>query len=692
MVLAEFGHERPRDPPTPTRTPTGHAGADPLRRAAAQPDPGARPHQGQLDGLAGRLLARALPPALLRHGAGVESLKTYYERQSSGRYSVDGQVTDWVKVPFNEARYGRSNGFPCAGNVCSNSVELIKDGARHVGRRPARQGPHRRADQGGPRRRMTSGTATTSTTTATSTSPTATSTTSRSSTPAATRPTATRSRARTRSGRTAGRRIQGTGQGPDNAEQGRRRADRHHRPVGRGLHDPARERRRLRVRARVRPRPRPARRVRHAAAGRTTASSWWTLMAQSRESAPQDQGIGTRAADLGAWDKLQLGWLDYEVGRPASTQHDRPRPARVQLGQGPGRGRRAAEEGGHDPARRAGRRLQAVVVAGRRRPRDDSMTREVTLPAGGPRDADVPGALEHRGLRSRRVRLRLRRGRRRHRLQADPRLDHQGRRGQRHRRRAGDCYAGDVRPLGVRRQDDQAALPLPDRRRGQGTDPQTVAGLFADEIKVTSGARPCSRRRRDGADGWTLDGFSAVGTTKTERATTTTTSRRTAVRLLRPATCSPGRTTSGSRTSRTGWSTSRTRTACSSPTGTRRSPTTTEPAPRPGRDPADRLAPGSDLPPRRQAVARPDPDLRRAVLAREGRLVHPARPGTGRASYIRGQSAVPLFDDRREFWDPAIPTVGVKVPHAGVQIRVLSQNGTSMRIRVQPAPAAAARK
>ena len=31
----------------------------------------------------------------------------YYECQSSGRYSVDGDVTEWVKVPFNEARYGR---------------------------------------------------------------------------------------------------------------------------------------------------------------------------------------------------------------------------------------------------------------------------------------------------------------------------------------------------------------------------------------------------------------------------------------------------------------------------------------------------------------------------------------------------------------------------------------------------------
>ncbi|MCZ9337767.1 immune inhibitor A, partial [Streptomyces sp. TRM76130] len=32
-------------------------------------------------------------------GEDTESLKKYYEKQSSGRYSVDGEVTDWVKVP-----------------------------------------------------------------------------------------------------------------------------------------------------------------------------------------------------------------------------------------------------------------------------------------------------------------------------------------------------------------------------------------------------------------------------------------------------------------------------------------------------------------------------------------------------------------------------------------------------------------
>jgi immune inhibitor A len=48
----------------------------------------------------------------------------YYETQSSGRYSVDGAVTEWVKVPFNEALYGRNY---CGDIVCSTSKALVRD-------------------------------------------------------------------------------------------------------------------------------------------------------------------------------------------------------------------------------------------------------------------------------------------------------------------------------------------------------------------------------------------------------------------------------------------------------------------------------------------------------------------------------------------------------------------------------------
>ncbi|GGT02706.1 immune inhibitor A domain-containing protein [Streptomyces griseoviridis] len=55
-------------------------------------------------------------------GKGTESLKKYYEKQSSGRYSVDGEVTDWVKVPYNEARYGSNDCDTCAWNAVEDGV------------------------------------------------------------------------------------------------------------------------------------------------------------------------------------------------------------------------------------------------------------------------------------------------------------------------------------------------------------------------------------------------------------------------------------------------------------------------------------------------------------------------------------------------------------------------------------------
>jgi immune inhibitor A len=49
----------------------------------------------------------------------------YFEQQSSNRYSIVGDVNGWVKVPFNEARYGRDS--VCGSIVCSNTWHLIRD-------------------------------------------------------------------------------------------------------------------------------------------------------------------------------------------------------------------------------------------------------------------------------------------------------------------------------------------------------------------------------------------------------------------------------------------------------------------------------------------------------------------------------------------------------------------------------------
>lgn len=38
-----------------------------------------------------------------------ESMRDFYRKQSSGRYTVTGDVADWVKVPYNEARYGNND-------------------------------------------------------------------------------------------------------------------------------------------------------------------------------------------------------------------------------------------------------------------------------------------------------------------------------------------------------------------------------------------------------------------------------------------------------------------------------------------------------------------------------------------------------------------------------------------------------
>ena len=51
-------------------------------------------------------------------------MANYYETQSSNRYSVKGDVNGWVKVPFNEALYGRNY---CGGIVCATSQALVRD-------------------------------------------------------------------------------------------------------------------------------------------------------------------------------------------------------------------------------------------------------------------------------------------------------------------------------------------------------------------------------------------------------------------------------------------------------------------------------------------------------------------------------------------------------------------------------------
>jgi immune inhibitor A len=58
-------------------------------------------------------------------GQDQESVKRYFENQSSGRYSVEGRVSDWVAVDYNEARYGNT---ACGSAVCRSVWEVVADG------------------------------------------------------------------------------------------------------------------------------------------------------------------------------------------------------------------------------------------------------------------------------------------------------------------------------------------------------------------------------------------------------------------------------------------------------------------------------------------------------------------------------------------------------------------------------------
>ena len=55
---------------------------------------------------------------------GANSMRNYYIEQSSNRYTVTGDVSDWVTVPFNEANYGANY---CGDIVCARTWLFVRD-------------------------------------------------------------------------------------------------------------------------------------------------------------------------------------------------------------------------------------------------------------------------------------------------------------------------------------------------------------------------------------------------------------------------------------------------------------------------------------------------------------------------------------------------------------------------------------
>ena len=63
---------------------------------------------------------------LFDDSAGANSMRKFYEEQSSNRYTVNGEVTGWGRVQYNEARYGNN---ACGGIVCSTVWRFVNESA-----------------------------------------------------------------------------------------------------------------------------------------------------------------------------------------------------------------------------------------------------------------------------------------------------------------------------------------------------------------------------------------------------------------------------------------------------------------------------------------------------------------------------------------------------------------------------------
>ncbi len=63
---------------------------------------------------------------LFSEAPGAVSMRNFYIEQSSNRYAVNGDVSPWVEVPYNEASYGANY---CGDIVCQDTWRFINDAA-----------------------------------------------------------------------------------------------------------------------------------------------------------------------------------------------------------------------------------------------------------------------------------------------------------------------------------------------------------------------------------------------------------------------------------------------------------------------------------------------------------------------------------------------------------------------------------
>ncbi|MGL5909465.1 MAG: immune inhibitor A domain-containing protein [Phycicoccus sp.] len=604
-----------------------------------------------------------------------ESLRDYYEKQSSGRYSVDGTVTDWVKVKYNQARYGRSNGSPCADIVCRNTWDLVRDAANqwvadqlatgrsadevkeemrsfdqwdrydfdadgnfneadgyidhfqivHAGGDQADGDPIDGEDAIWSHRWYAYGTDIGTTGPA----------------------------ANPQGGTQIGDTGLWIGDYTIQPENGGRSVFYHEYGHDLGLPDDYA--------------------VGCSASGVGACDNnneHWTLMAQSRLGAKDDQGIGERGGDLGAWNKLQLGWLDYETvvaGQqrtlnlgPQEYNTAKPQAAVVVLPKKEVTTELGAPAGG-----------EGQLYSGTGDDYEGTLQAEVAVPAGSSaltfttrydieEDFDYGYVEVHDGSGFEAVAGSITEG-------ANNEIDGT----QADWTDASfdmSAYAGKTVELRFRYVTDGGTA---------GNDDAVVDGWFVDDIAIGG----FTEDAESGTDGWTASGFSLVGSSvTTEYDNYYIAGHRSYVSYDRYLKTGPYYF---------GYANTRPDFVDHYPyqEGLLISYWDTSYA-----DNNTVAHPGSG---RNLVVdSRPKPKYNLTGAPWRSRVqVYDAPFSLKKAdsftlnvnsqpSYVRGEAAQPVFDDTKKYFYDELPNHGVKLPAVGVKVRVVEQDGTSMRIRI----------
>jgi immune inhibitor A len=603
-------------------------------------------------------------------GKGKESVKTYYETQSSGRYTVDGQVQDWVKVPYNEARYGRDESYRTVWNLIQDSLTAwVADQKKagqtdaqikatiasydkydrydydgdgdfnepdgyidhfqivHAGGDEADGDPQQGEDAIWSHRWYAFGTD------AGLTGP-----------------------AQNKLGGTqVGNTGVWVGDYTAQPENGGLSVFVHEFGHDLGLPDDY-----------------------DTSGGGDNSSEYWTLMAQSRLNA-KGEALGTRPGDLGAWNKLQLGWLDYEA---IATKQ-----------------RKTLELG---PQEYNSKKAQAAVVVLPKK----QVSKDNGAPASGAKqffsgvgddldnsmttDVDLTGKTG--GVLTAKVRYAIEAGYDYAYIQAST--------------DGGSTWTSlDGTIGGTPIPDDPSGNPAIDGEQATWadltvpldaydgkkiklrfrykTDGGTAeAGLFVDDVAVKAGAQTVltDGAESDGA-AWTFDGFSVVGATSTQLFDNYyIAGHRSYVSYDKYLTTGPynfgfantkpdyaEHYSYGHGLLVSYWDTSQQDNNTNVHPGTGRNLIIDA-----NPSPITNIVTGAPWRARIQMYDAPF-SLHKA----DSFTLHT----NGKPSYIRGQDAKPLFDDTKKYWFAELPNHGVKLPAAGVKIRVQKEDGTSMKVK-----------